>query len=249
MTREFDKQTVIITGGSRGIGRACCLAFAKLGANIVFTYNKSSAESEKLAEELKQNKVEAIALRADVRDYEQCRKVIERAIEKFHKIDILINNAGITRDKALLMMLNEDWHDVIETNLGGVYNMSRAAITTLLKQKSGSIINMSSVSGLIGLPRQTNYSASKAGIIGFTKALAKEVAAFGVRVNVVCPGFIDTDMVSALKEDARQQILNLIPAKRLGKAEEVAEVCVFLASSKSAYITGETIKIDGGLAI
>jgi 3-oxoacyl-[acyl-carrier protein] reductase len=184
-----------------------------------------------------------------VRDYNHCRKLIEKTLEHFKQLDILINNAGITKDKALLMMTLDDWKDVIETNLGGVFNITRASITTLLKQKKGCIINVSSVSGLVGLPRQTNYSASKAGIIGFSKALAKEVAAYNIRVNVVCPGFINTDMLGSLREDFKKEIINSIPVKRFGEAEEVAHLCVFLASDKAKYITGEAIKIDGGLAI
>lgn len=247
--KEFRNKTVIITGGARGIGEACCLAFAKEGANIVFTYHKSAEEANKLVKELKELDIDCLSLQADVRDYEQCRKVIEKTLEKFKKIDILINNAGITKDKALLMMMLEDWKDVIETNLGGVFNMTRAAITTFLKQKSGCIINMSSVSGLVGMPRQTNYSASKAGIIGFSKALAKEVAAYNIRVNVICPGFINTDMLNSLNENIKKEILNAIPLNRLGAAEEVAKLCLFLASERASYITAETIKIDGGLAI
>lgn len=247
--KEFKEKTVIITGGSRGIGRATCLAFAKSGANIVFTYNKSKVEAEKLVNELKDLKVACLSLQLDTRDYNQCRIVIQDTLKKFKKIDILVNNAGIARDKALVMMLPEDWKDVIETNLGGVFNMTRAAITTFLKQKEGCIINMSSVSGLVGLARQTNYSASKAGIIGFSKALAKEVAAYNIRVNVICPGFINTDMVNSLREDIKKEILNNIPVKRLGEPGEVAELCVFLASDRACYITGQTIKIDGGLAI
>jgi 3-oxoacyl-[acyl-carrier protein] reductase len=246
---DLKGKTVIITGGSRGIGKACCLEFAKLGANIVFTYNKSSNEASQLEKEIKDLGTHCLSVQADVRDYNQCRKLIEKTLEHFKQLDILINNAGITKDKALLMMTLDDWKDVVETNLGGVFNMTRALITTLLKQKKGCIINMSSVSGLVGLPRQTNYSASKAGIIGFSKALAKEVAAYGIRVNVVCPGFINTDMVSSLREDLKKEIINSIPVKRLGEAEEVASLCTFLASEKAKYITGEVIKVDGGLAI
>jgi 3-oxoacyl-[acyl-carrier protein] reductase len=184
-----------------------------------------------------------------VRDYNQCRAVVEQTLEKFKVLDIVLNNAGITKDKALMMMTLEDWKDVIDTNLTGTFNMTRAAITTLLKQKKGCIINMSSVSGITGLARQTNYSASKAGIIGFSKALAKEVAAYNIRVNTVCPGFINTEIVAGLHENIKTEILNTIPVKRLGEVEEVASLCVYLASDKAGYITGEVVKIDGGLAI
>lgn len=247
--KDLKNKTVIITGGSRGIGKACCFAFANAGANIVFTFNKSQKEAEELTAQIKNLGVECLSMQADVRDYNQCRSVVEKAIERFKEIDVLINNAGITKDKAFFMMLPEEWHDVINTNLNGTFNMTKAAIITFLKQKKGCIINMSSVSGIVGLPGQTNYSASKAGIIGFSKALAKEAAAQNVRVNVVCPGFIETDMVGLIREDIRKEILKNIPQKRLGKPEEVADLCVFLASDKAAYITGETIKVDGGLAI
>lgn len=246
---ELKEKIAVITGGSRGIGRAICVAFAKAGAGVVFTYSKSQEEAEKLVKELDDLKIESIGLKADVKDYDQCRFVIESALKKFNRLDILVNNAGVVRDKSLMMMLPQDWEEVIETNLGGVFNMTRAAITTFLKQKNGCIINMSSVSGLVGIARQTNYSASKAGIIGFSRSLAKEVAAYNIRVNTVCPGFINTDMVNSLKEDIKKGILESIPTKRMGESGEVADLCVFLASEKANYITGETIKIDGGLTL
>ncbi|MDD5195655.1 MAG: 3-oxoacyl-[acyl-carrier-protein] reductase [Candidatus Omnitrophica bacterium] len=246
--KELKGKTAIITGGSRGIGRACCSAFASAGANVVFTYNKSKKEAEELSKEIEAQGVRCLALQSDVKDYEQCKKVVATAYEKFSDVDILVNNAGIVRDKALMMMLPEDWKEVIDTNLGGTFNMTRAIITNFLKVKKGCIINMSSVSGLVGIPRQTNYSAAKAGIIGFSKALAKEVAAYNVRVNAVCPGYIETDMVKSLREDVKQEIVKYIPAKKIGKPEEVAQLCVFLASDKAPYMTGNAIRIDGGLA-
>ena len=242
-------KVVIITGGSKGIGKACCVAFAKAGANVVFTYYKSKAEAEFLKKELKSLNTGCLSLRIDVRSYQECRKVVEEALKKFKKIDILINNAGIIKDKALVMMSLEEWQDVIDTNLGGTFNMTKSVITTFLKQKKGIIINIGSVSGLAGIPRQTNYSASKAGIVGFSKALAKEVAPYNIRVNVVCPGYISTDMLSSLREDTKKEILKNIPVKRLGQPREIADFCVFLASDKAGYITGDVIKIDGGLAM
>lgn len=246
---DLRKKVVIITGGSRGIGRACCLAFAKEGADIVFTYNRSKKEAEDLEKELKETGVDCIAIQTDVRDFSKCKEVIEKTIKKSGKIDILINNAGIIKDKALMMMAESDWKDVIDTNLGGVFNMTRASIVTFLKQKEGCIINMSSVSGIAGIARQTNYSASKAGIIGFSKALAKEVAPYNIRVNVVCPGYIDTDMVSSIREDIKKELINGIPVKRFGRPQDVAGLCVFLASGGANYITGEVIRIDGGLTM
>ncbi|MFH1767901.1 MAG: 3-oxoacyl-[acyl-carrier-protein] reductase [Candidatus Omnitrophota bacterium] len=247
--KELQGKNAIITGGSRGIGRACCLAFAQAGANVIFTYNKNKDEADKLEKELKPIGVKTFSFQLDVKNADRCRELVEKTLEKFKRLDILLNNAGIVKDKALMMMMPEDWKDVIDTNLGGVFNLTRASIVTFLKQKSGCIINMSSVSGLTGVARQTNYSASKAGIIGFSKSLAKEVAAYGVRVNVVCPGYIETDMVDALKPELKKEFLNYIPVKRFGKPREVADLCVFLASEKAAYITGEVIKVDGGLVI
>ena len=247
--KELKDSVVLITGGSRGIGRACSLAFAKKGTKIAFTYNKSSEAAVRLDKEIKALGAECRAVALDVRDFKQCCVVIEKTLEDFGHLDVLINNAGIIKDKALMMMAQADWHDVVDTNLGGVFNMSRAAIITFLKQKEGCIINMSSISGIIGLPRQTNYSASKAGIIGFSKALAKEVTAYNIRVNVVCPGYINTSMVEGLRPDLKKILVESIPLKRIGSPDEVANLCVFLASSRSSYITGEVIKIDGGLAI
>ena len=247
--KELEKKVVIITGGSRGIGKACCIAFAKKGAKVVFTYRNSVKEARRLIREIKALKGEIIGIKADVCEHTAAKEVVKKTIAKFKKIDILVNNAGILRDKALFMMTQSDWNEVIATNLGGVFNMSRAVITTFMKQKSGCIINMSSVSGLIGLARQTNYSASKAGIIGFSKALAKEVASYRIRVNVVCPGFIETDMLKGIPEEKKKGLVNLIPLGRIGDPKEVAEACVFLASHKASYITGEVIKIDGGLAM
>jgi 3-oxoacyl-[acyl-carrier protein] reductase len=243
--KDLKGKTIIITGGSRGIGSACVKKFAAAGANVVFTYYKSREEAVQL------NRIgkNVHGVKANVKDYEQCRSVVGEALKRFSQVDILVNNAGKTNDKALVMMTNDDWKDVLDTNLGGTYNMTRALITTFMKQKSGCIINISSVSGMVGLPRQTNYSASKAGIIGFTKALAKEVAAYGIRVNAVCPGYIRTDMINTLNDEMKKGIINSIPVKRVGEPEEVADLCVYLASSKAGYITGETIKIDGGLAI
>ncbi|MBN2119930.1 MAG: 3-oxoacyl-[acyl-carrier-protein] reductase [Candidatus Omnitrophica bacterium] len=249
MEKTLKNQTAIITGGSRGIGRACCELFAQLGANVVFTYAKSKDEAQELAKKLKTCQCKHLSLQADVRDYGQCREIVTKTLDNFRKIDILINNAGIIKDKALMMMTLEDWKDVIDTNLNGTFNMTRACITTLLKQKSGCILNISSVSGLTGTPRQTNYCASKAGIIGFSKALAKEIASYNIRVNTICPGYIATEMVTALRDDVKKKIIENIPVKRMGTANEVANLCAFLASGESEYITGEVIKIDGGLAI
>lgn len=242
-------KTAIITGGSRGIGRACALAFAREGANIVFTYNKSKDAADTLCGEIEELGASCLGIQADVRDYDKCRAVVEAALKKFDKLDIILNNAGIIKDAALAMMRPEDWQDVIATNLGGCFNMTRAAIITLVKQKNGCVINMSSIAGLVGIARQTNYSAAKAGIIGFSKALAKEVGPYNIRVNVVCPGYIQTDMVESVPEKFKKALLENIPMKRMGTPEEVAQACLFLASDGAGYITGKVIQLDGGLAI
>lgn len=237
----------IVTGGSRGIGRAIVFELIYHGAKVVFTYIKSDEAAGIVLDEVKELKGEAEAVKQDVRDFESAKKVVQEALNRFGKIDILVNNAGIIRDKALMMMDEEDWNDVIKTNLTGYFNMARACIVTMLKQKSGNIINISSVSGITGTARQVNYSASKAGIIGFTKSLAKEVAAYNIRVNAIAPGFIETDMLAGLKN--KDELLTRIPLARFGKPKDVAKAVSFLASEQAGYITGQVIKIDGGLAI
>lgn len=244
--KTLKNKVALITGGSRGIGKECCMAFLREGAKVAFSYNASKKESAGIVKAAQGN---AWCSRVDVSDYAQSRKFVEAVIQRYGRIDIVVNNAGITSDKPLFLMGPDDWNKVISVNLSGTYHISRSAITGMLKQKSGVVINMSSVSGLIGLSGQTNYSASKAGIIGFSKALAKESAPFNVRVNVVCPGYIETAMISNMKDDTRKNIMNQIPLRRLGAPAEVADLCVFLASEKARYITGEVIRIDGGLAI
>ncbi len=240
-------KVAIVTGASRGIGRAIALELARQGASVCFTYLKNEDLASELVKEIEAKGVKALAIKADIKDFNSAKELIKKTIDNFGQLDILINNAGIIRDKALMMMSEEDWHEVIDTNLTGVFNVSRAAIVTFLKQKKGDIINISSVSGLIGLPRQTNYSASKAGVIGFTKALAKETGPFGVRVNAIAAGFIDTDMTKDLKPELKEGMLKIIPLGRFGKVDEVAKVVTFLLTN--SYITGQTITIDGGLGI
>lgn len=246
---KLKDKVALVTGASRGIGRAIALEFAKEGAKIAFTFAKNKELADSLVQEIEATGGKALAYQMDTRDFEAAKALIPKVKESFGGLDILVNNAGITKDKALMLMEREDWQEVIDTNLGGVFNLTRSAIVTFMKQKSGNIINISSASGIIGLPRQVNYSASKAGIIGFTKALAKEVAGFNIRVNALAPGFIDTDMVSALKDDFKNEVLKHIPLARFGKAEEVAKSAVFLASNESQYITGQVIVVDGGLVI
>jgi len=242
-------RNIIISGASRGIGRAIALELAKEGANISFSFASSAKEAQELEKELNSLGVKAKAFQVDIKDFEAVKQWVEDSKQFLGGLDTVVNNAGITRDKALALMSLEEWKEVLNTNLDGVFNLSRSAIITFLKQKNGNIINVTSVSGVVGLPRQTNYSASKAGIIGFTKALAKETAAYGVRVNAVAPGFIETDMLKGLTEDFKAQILSHIPLNRIGKPEEVAKAVKFLLTDAARYITGQTIIIDGGMSI
>ena len=245
----FKNKVAIVTGGTRGIGRAVVLMLAKDGANVAFTYLKSALDAETLVKEVENLGRKCKAFQMDVRDFEKAKELVEKVKQEFSGLDILVNNAGVTKDKALMMMTKEDWQEVIDTNLGGLFNVTRSAIVTFLKQKSGNIVNISSVSGIIGLARQANYAASKAGIIGFTKALARETGPYNIRVNAVAPGFIETDMVSGLKEEYKTELKKRIPLERFGNVEDVAGVVKFLLSEKSGYITGQTIVIDGGMSI
>lgn len=237
----------VVTGGTRGIGRAIVFELVNQGAKVLFTYLKSDESAGIILDEVKELNGEAEAVKADVRDYAQARKVVEEAVNRFDRVDILVNNAGIIKDKALMMMEPSEWQEVIDTNLTGYFNMAKACIVTMMKQKSGNIVNISSVAGIVGTPRQVNYSSAKAGILGLTKSLAKEVASYNIRVNAVAPGYIETDMTKDLKN--KEDLLKRIPFGRFGKAEEVARIVSFLVSDNANYITGQVIKIDGGLAM
>ena len=241
-------KTVIISGATRGIGRAIAIDLAREGANISFNFLKSNKDAEDLEKEIKNFGVKVKSFQVDIRDYDAVKSWVDKTKELFGGIDIVINNAGVIKDKALALMEPDDWHEVINTNLDGTFNLTRAAIVTFIKQKSGVIVNITSVSGITGMSRQTNYSASKAGIIGFTKSLAKEVASYNIRVNAVAPGFIETDMLKDLKEEYKSQIMKQIPLCRFGRPEEVARVVKFLVSDDAGYITGQTIVIDGGMS-
>lgn len=246
---SLSDKVAIVTGGSRGIGRSIVLALCRHGSDCAFTYAGNAAAAESLAGAVRSTGRKAVPYRVDVRDFEGMKGLVEAVKKEFGRLDILVNNAGITRDKSLMAMSREDWLDVIETDLTGVFNASRACIVTFLKQKSGSIVNISSVSGIRPLPGQTNYAAAKAGVIGFTKSLAREAAPYNVRVNAVAPGFIDTDMTSQLGEKFREKAVGMIPLGRFGAAEEVAQAVLFLLSDASQYITGQVLQIDGGLGM
>lgn len=246
-TPRLQGQVAIVTGASRGIGRAIALALATEGAHVVVNYASSSAAAEALVAELTALGVGAIALKADVSQADEVEALFSAVMDKWGRVDILVNNAGITRDTLLLRMKPDDWQAVIDLNLTGVFLCTRAASKIMLKQKSGRIINISSVVGEMGNPGQSNYSAAKAGVLGFTKAVAKELASRGITVNAVAPGFIATDMTHDLKAD---DILKFIPLGRYGQPDDVAGLVRFLAADAAAgYITGQVINIDGGMVM
>jgi len=242
-------KVAIVTGGSRGIGRAIALMLASEGCHVAFNYCKSEEKAKALEKEIKTLGVNGKGTCVDVKDFDGVKKWVESVKKDFGRLDILVNNAGIVRDKALMLMDPKEWQEVIDTNLTGTFNAARLCIVTFLKQKSGDIINISSVSGKIGLPRQTNYSASKGGMDAFTKSLAKEVAAYNVRVNAVAPGYIKTDILESFSEEDKEKIAKSVPLGRLGTPEEVAACVKFLLSEKAQYLTGQIIQMDGGLAI
>jgi 3-oxoacyl-[acyl-carrier protein] reductase len=240
-------KTAIITGASRGIGSGIARVFAENGSNVAFTYSSSVDSAIKLQDELLENGVKVKSYKSDASDFNSSQKLITDVINDFGQIDILINNAGITKDNLLMRMGEEDFDKVIEVNLKSVFNMTKAVQRTMLKQRKGSIINMSSVVGVKGNAGQTNYAASKAGIIGFSKSVALELGSRNIRCNVIAPGFIETEMTAKLDQSTVDQWRAGIPLKRGGTPNDIANACVFLASDMSSYITGQTIHVDGGM--
>ena len=240
-------KTAIITGASRGIGREIAKVFAKNGADIAFTYLSSVEKGEALEKELAQYGTKIKGFRSDASDFASAEQLAKDVVAEFGRIDVLVNNAGVTRDNLLMRMSEEQWDEVIRINLKSVFNLTKACQRTMLKQRSGSIINMSSVVGVKGNAGQANYSASKAGIIGFTKSIALELGSRNIRSNAIAPGFIETEMTDALDEKMVKEWRNAIPLKRGGTAEDVANLTVFLASDMSTYITGQVINVDGGM--
>ncbi len=249
MLEDLPGKVAVVTGGCRGIGKEIVLELVKNKVKVAFNYVSNKNAASHFVNEVEELGGEVIAAQADVRNQIEVRAFIDTTKKRFGRIDFLVNNAGILKDKLLMVMSDEEWKDVIETNLYGTFFITRQIIVNFLKQKSGSIVNLSSTAGLIGNAGQVNYSSSKAGIIGLTKSLAKEVAPYGIRVNAVAPGYIQTDMVKTLNESRLIEGLHLVPMKRIGRPEEVAKVVLFLLSDASSYITGQVIPIDGGLAI
>ncbi|MCI8636393.1 MAG: 3-oxoacyl-[acyl-carrier-protein] reductase [Clostridia bacterium] len=240
-------KVALITGATRGIGKQIAITLAKEGYNIALNYRKENEELEQVKKELEESNVEVLAVQGDVSSFEDCENFVKQVIEKFGKIDVLVNNAGITKDMLLMRMKKEDFEQVIDVNLVGIFNVTKNAISYMLKARAGRIINISSVVGISGNAGQTNYSASKAGIIGFTKSLAKEVASRNILVNSVAPGFIETSMTEVLKDEVKEEIAKNIPLNRMGTSQDVANVVKFLASDESSYITGQVIQVDGGM--
>ena len=243
----MERKTAVVTGASRGIGKAIALALAKDGFNVVINYNGNKEKAEQVKKECEDYGVNAITVKANVADFTESENLIKEAVSTFGSIDVLVNNSGITKDTLLLRMKEEDFDSVIDVNLKGTFNTIKHAARQMMKQRSGSIINMSSVVGISGNAGQINYAASKAGVIGLTKSVARELASRGIRANAVAPGFIETDMTYELNDKAKEEILKTIPLNDTGKSEDVANLVVFLASEKSRYITGQVIHVDGGM--
>ncbi|MBI1804207.1 MAG: 3-oxoacyl-[acyl-carrier-protein] reductase [Ignavibacteriae bacterium] len=245
----LDDKVALVTGGSRGIGRAIAVALADAGAHVMIVYRRAAEEAECVADEIKKKGRSSVAFQGDVAVYIEAKDIVDKVVVQYNRLDILVNNAGITKDGLLMRMTEEDWDGVINTNLKSVFNVTKAAIRPMMTQRSGKIINITSVSGIIGNAGQANYAASKAGMIGFTKSLAKELGSRNIQVNAVAPGFVETDMTAKLTDEQRQKLAEIIPLRRTAKPEEIAGVVRFLASSDADYITGQVICVDGGMVM
>ncbi len=245
----LENKVALVTGGSRGIGKAIAMHFAEEGASVAITYTSSSDQASVVVKAIESAGGNAVAVKCDSSVPGEVIACVNAVIERFTTIDILVNNAGITRDTLLLRMSESDWDAVLDVNLKGAFLFTKEVMKTMMRNRSGKIINISSIVGLIGNPGQANYVASKAGLIGFTKAVAKEIASRNVTVNCIAPGFVRTDMTDALKEEQKQALLSMIPLKRFSEPEEIAAVAAFLASGKSDYITGQVICVDGGMVM
>ncbi len=246
---KLSGKNAMVTGGSRGIGKAIAMALAKEGANVIINYSSNPAAAEAVVQEIEALGVKGFAVKGNVSQPEDVKDMLEKIEEVFDGVDILVNNAGITRDNLFIRMKEEEWDQVMDVNLKGVFLCTKAVTRKMIKQKFGKIINISSVVGVMGNPGQANYCASKAGVIGFTKSIAKELAGKNICVNAIAPGFIDTDMTAVLSDTVKDEMLKHIPLKRYGKPEDIANLVVFLSSDASNYITGQVIQVDGGMAM
>jgi len=246
---DLDGKVAVVTGASSGIGRAIALELAKRGASVVVNYRRSADAADDVVEAIQERGGQAVAVQADVGAIDQAAELVKKAVDTFGAIDILVNNAGTTRDQLLMLMSEDDWDVVLRTNLKGMFNCCKAAARKMMRQRSGRIVNISSVSGIAGQAGQTNYAASKAGVIGFTKSLAKELGARGITVNAVAPGFVLTKLTSVLSEDLKKRAIEATPLGRMGQPEEIAYAVAFLASERAAFITGEVLTVDGGLVM
>ena len=245
----LEGKTALVTGASRGIGKAIALKLAEEGADIAFFYSNNEEKAKETIKELEAKNVKALGLKVDVSNSTEVTEAVKTIEKEFGSVDILVNNAGITRDNLLIRMSEEDWEDVLDINLKGAFLTTKAVARKMMKTRYGKIINISSIVGVKGNVGQGNYSASKAGVIGFTKSMAQELASRGIRVNAIAPGFIETDMTDVLKDEVKTEMLKNIPLGNLGKPEDIANLVVFLASSKADYITGQVINIDGGMVM
>lgn len=246
---SLEGRVAIVTGSSRGIGRAIAKELAARGANVVINYHKSAAAAEEVVAEIQSSGGQVQAYQADVSDFKEAQNLVKFAIDTFDGLDILVNNAGVTRDNVIMMMTEEDWDFVQVTNLKSAFNCSKPAVRYMMRKRYGRIINITSVAGLMGNPGQTNYSASKAGQIGFTKSLAREVGPRNITVNAIAAGYVETDIWAGVPEEAKEAILSMIPLGRKGETQEIADAVAFLASDQASYITGQVIGIDGGMTM